>query len=170
MDRVGAKEYLAEIAELIEDNIHEATIDNTDDGAVLLMTAASPFAEGEELAYSVSFEEFKADMYIFQIMIFTFTNIPEERFDEVRVIINALNSRISLGGFVLFEESKAVFFNHSFLLDETADAAVAARILLRSIGLMENAVVNAGQWILRLLGGERTVESVLETLGEEEQR
>ena len=169
MDKTSAKEYLAEIANLIEDGIHEAAIDSTEDGAVLLMTAASPFAEDGELAYSVSFEEFKADMYIFQIMIFTFTNIPEERFDELRVVINALNSRINLGNFVLFEESNAVFFNHSFLLDETANAAVAARILLRSIGLMENAVVNAGQWLLQLLAGECTVEEVLDVLDREEE-
>ena len=168
MDKLGAKEYLAEIADLIEDGIHEAVIDNTEDGAVLLMTAASPFDENGELAYSVSFEEFKADMYIFQIMIFAFTNIPEERFEELRVAINALNARISLGSFVLFEEANAVFFNHSFLLDETANAAVAARILLRSIGLMENAVVNAGQWLLRLLTGECTVDTMMNALNEEE--
>ena len=168
MEKNAAKEYLIAIAELAADGIHEAAVTDTDDGAVLLLTAGSPFGEEDELSYTVSVEDYAEGLFIFQVMIFSFKDIPQERFGELGTVINALNARITLGGFVLFEEESTVFFNHSFLLDETAETAAAARILLKSIGLMENAVANAGIWIKRLLEGELTAEAVLKALGEEE--
>ena len=107
-------------------------------------------------------------MFIFQTMIFTFKNIPGDKTGDLEAVLNALNARIGLGGFVFFEEEKTVFFNHSFLLDETASAGTAARILLKSIGFMENAIANAGVWIKKLLDGEMSAEDVLKELGEEE--
>ena len=167
MNKTTVKEYLAEVAELVEDSIHEAAVESTENGAVLHMTASSPFKEGEEISYSVSVEEFKGDMYIFRTVILAFINIPEKSLEDVSAVIAELNPRIVFGSFILAEELGAVMFSHSFLLDETVTTMTAARILLKSISLMENAVFNAGQWIYDLLDGKYSVSEIKAALNEE---
>ena len=164
MDKAFAKEYLAGVAALAEEGIHQAAVEETDDGAVLYMTAASPFDEGEELSYSVSFEGFGEDMCAFQIMIYVCTDVPERCFAGLAKVINELNARMTVGSYILFDEERGVMFTHGFLLDETVGSDIAARILFRSIGLMENAVTNTGEWLRSLSAGDTSADEIISQL------
>ena len=168
MDKIIAKEYLSEIADLVSESLHEAAVASTDEGAVLLMTASSPFGEDKELSYSVELEEFGQDMLIFNTMIYCFTDVPDDRLGEAEEVINELNLRLTLGTFRTFPETHCIMLTHGFLTDGDTDAVIAARMLLANIALMENAAANAGTYLNRLLAGECTAEEIVSELESQE--
>lgn len=164
MDKLTVKEYLAQIADIFEAQLHEAAIAETDEGAVLLMSADSPFDDGKELSYSVSLEDPGTGMMVFEVVIYAFDGISEDRFEELREVINALNARLDLGGFRLLEETGTVMLSQGFVIGGGTDAAAASRILINTIDLLENAAANAGIYIYDLLRGRYGAKDVIAEL------
>ena len=159
-------EFFDALAQLVQDRVTDMQLVEQDGDYTLLFTAPAPFFEGSEMAYAVTMLSNDENLVEFRIILQLFVNVPPESFSDVMRLITAINACVVLGGFSLREEEGMIHFTHGILLDTSVSVEAAAKNLLHTMVLMEQAAVRGGGMLLELLGGDASLEVLLNQLQE----
>ncbi|MBP3858065.1 MAG: hypothetical protein IK990_20875 [Ruminiclostridium sp.] len=154
MDANAIREYERFIAEAAAERLTGAEIEETEEGPVLVCSAASPFGGEDDIGYRFTFMPLENGMFCAEILIFLFNGVPAEKFGDINRLIGRINPYIILGSLRLFEDSGSVLFAQGSVFDEETEAAVFTGMLGKTLELAENAAFNAGEYIFRYLNGE----------------
>ncbi len=156
----NAPEFLEKLGQLFEENINSYTVEEQDNGPILLMSAPSTFEEGKEMGYSVQIEDGKNGFVLLQFLMMPFTEIPEEKLDEVGQAICYIDPTLSYGNFVLLREGKLVLYRQSAVMSDDLDTLTAAQYSVKSIFLMERTVFSQGEKLYGLINGQVTLDEI----------
>ena len=169
MEINAVREYLELLKTAVSDKDIGAEIQETEDGPVLLFSGKSPFDENEETGYQLSLIPADNGIIISEVLIFLINGIKEDKFDGVNTLIARINPYLRLGSFRFFEDngSGSVIFAQGTVLDEELDIAVINSVIGKTVSIMENTVLNAGEYIYRYVKGEK-LGTLLEEIDREE--
>ena len=157
------RQYLNMFMQAVSENTTGAEIVESEEGPVLYCTVRSPFEGQEEIGYQISMLPYADNVFAAEIVMFVFSNIGKDRFKDLNTLINRLNQYIVFGSYRLFEDDGSVMFCQGMMLDEEMQVMKINELMSGTITVMENTVMNTGNYILRLLNGEKP-DSVLEAL------
>ena len=167
MDNNAALGFLVLIKELVKDKVKYAEIQEEDGENTLYCAVDSPVEEGKDVVYQFSLNSVPGGGVICEMIIFAFNDVESKYFDDINRLVNKLNNYLVIGSFRLFEESNSVMYVQGAVLDENLDAAVATGVLGDTLVMMENAVVNCGEYFTRLFDGE-DIDALLESIDKED--
>lgn len=167
MERDAIRQYLRMFMQAVSEHTTGAEIRETEDGPVLICAVRSPFEPESEVGYQISMIPYDGSIVAAEIIILPFTDIDSEIFPELNILINRLNQYIVFGSYRLFEDDGTVMFCQGMTLDDTMDVSKANELIAKTLSVMENTVMNTGNYILRLLEGE-DADTVIEDIGREE--
>ena len=165
MDTKKARQYLTSIGKLLEEHVTAWTVDDPGDGVPMLaLTVPSPLAEGAELGYFISLDDVNDALILFDLEITVFTDVSKELFAPLNKFISHLNNTAVIGSFALDEDTTEVIYRNGVLLDGNIASQTAAVNIIRTLTVMENAAVNGGSDIQRLLKGEISADELIAEL------
>ncbi len=167
METDAIREYLKMLLNVFEENNKSAELQETDDGPVLLCSVESPFEAGKEIGYQFSMMPLEEELLAYEVMMFVFSDIEADKLSGLAPLISAINDRVALGSFRVFEDGGSVMFVQGAVIDETLDVSTVTAMLAKTVGIMENTVANAGEYIHRALKGE-SVDLLIGGLDREE--
>ena len=163
---IGAvRQYLNMFMQAVSENTTGAEIVETEDGPVLYCSVKSPFETERDIGYQISMLPYDDSIFAVEIIMFLFTDIGKDKYQDMNRLINTLNNYIVFGSFRLFEEG-SVLFCQGMMLDETMQTAKVNEHIVKTLSVMENTAVNAGEYILRLLNGEN-INAIMDDIGKE---
>ncbi|MBQ9483263.1 MAG: hypothetical protein IJU82_03650 [Ruminiclostridium sp.] len=166
MDNDTVREYLGLLMAAVADSTTGAEIVESEDGPFLICSVKSPFGDAEDICYQFSVTQADEGLVAFEALIFLFSSINSDKFAGVNAITAAIDPHLTLGSLRLFEEGGSVIFAQGMIFDETQDLGTVTSVLGKTVGLMENAAVNAGGYIRRYLNGEK-LETLLDEISKE---
>lgn len=153
-------EFLEQLGVFAEDHFNDCFVDEQENGPMLIMSSASPFEEEKEIGYSVQIEDGKNGFVLIQHLIVPFTDIPDEKLDEVGKAICYIDPTLSYGNFVLVREGNMVLFRQSAVVPDDMDIMPAIQYTVRSLFLMERTVFETGSNIYGLISGQITLDEI----------
>ena len=131
----NAGRFLEAIGNALSENVSQITVEGDERSRSLLFEVASPFEENKLF--------------------------PEERFDELQRIITAVNVPLTLGGFNLIPEHRAIELRQGMIYGADAKSEDVAGNILGTIDLMEDTVLMFGTYIDDFLKGRKTADEVI---------
>ena len=155
-----ANEFLEQLGELFADRINGYTIEEQEDGPVLIITAPSPFEEDKEIVYSVQLEDGGNGYVLMQYVMMPFTDIPDDKLDELGRAICYIDPTLSYGNFILAKENNLVFLRQSVILPDDMDMTAALQYSVGNLFLMERIVFDRGNELFGFLNGQVTLEEI----------
>ena len=163
MQMEAIRQYLDMFRQAVAENTVDAGIEESEEGPVLYCTVKSPFKGQEEIGYQISMLPYADDVFAAEIVMFVFSNIDKDKFRDLNTLINRLNQYIVFGSYRLFEDNGSVMFCQGMMLSEDMQVMKINELMSKTITVMENTVLNTGDYILRLLNGE-DIDPVLESV------
>ena len=157
----NAERFLENISKALSENVKEMVITGDEDSRSLSFSVDSPFEEGKELGYDITISEADRGFILVEFLAALFANIPEERFENINRIILSLNVPLTLGSFILNEETNAVGLTAGVIYDPATEIADVALNILKTVDLVEDAVLLYGAYIDAYLKGNMTVDEVI---------
>ena len=154
METEAIRQYLGILKNAFSQRAGAADVLDSEEGPVLICTVASPFDENDEIAYQVSLHSADEGFVATEIMIFMFTDISEDKFRDLSLLINRLNQFISLGSFRLYEDNGTVMLYQGMIFDEAMQTAKVTELIFATIQSLESAMTGLGEFIDRALKGE----------------
>ncbi len=167
METNAIREYLRLLMSAVADSVNGAQIEETEDGPVLLCSAASPFSEKDEVGYRFEIMQAGEGIFVAEVMMIVFLGVEKDRYDGVNALIAELSPYISLGSFRLIEDAGTVAFVQGAVFDGEMDIPAVTAVLGKTVSIMENTAYNAGEYIYRYLNGEK-LETLIDEIGEED--
>lgn len=163
MNNEAAREYLEAIAEFISDNapVKEHSIEEADEIMALNIALPSPLEEKSDIVYSIQMCSFDEDKILYRLIIFIEAEIPEEMFPQLHRVIGELNNLTIVGSFRLEEAISAVIYAQGIVQSMETNMNESAVNILRTLGIMENAMLNGSVLIRKLLSGEAGADEVI---------
>ena len=161
------RQYLTMFMNAVAENTTGAEIAETEDGPVLYCAVKSPFEGQDDIGYQITMLPYADTIFAAEIVMFVFTGIDKQKLKDIGTLINRLNQYLTLGNYRVFEEDGSVMFCHGMMLDEEMQITDINELMSKTITVMEDTVVNTGDYILRLLNGEE-LSSVIEEVGKGE--
>ena len=163
MNNEAAREYLEAIAEFISDNapVKEHSIEEADEIMALNIALPSPLEAKSDIVYSIQMCSFDEDKILYRLIIFIEAEIPEEMFPQLHRVIGELNNLTIVGSFRLEEAISAVIYAQGIVQSMETNMNESAVNILRTLGIMENAMLNGSVLIRKLLSGEAGADEVI---------
>ncbi len=161
------KEYLEAIGSLFAEQGFDVTVEEKEDGPVLLMTGPSVLEENGEMAYSVSMESRENGFWLFHLMLIPVMEILPEQFSDMNDAIAVINPTLTMGSYRLLEQGKMILFSQGFLMDGDVALKAVSTYLLRNLYAMERTVGVTGQWLYQLCKGQCTLDEIKAVMTEE---
>ena len=156
------RQYLTAIGESLAEHVAAWAVDEFDDGTpVLALSIPSPLVEGTEMGCTVSLEVFNDTLFLFDLEYTVLMNVPGELFAPLNKVIAALNNAAVIGSFALADDTAEVIYRDGVLIDGSLDSRAAAVNVVRTLAAMENAAINGGREILRLINGEIAADELI---------
>lgn len=153
-------EFLAQLGELSKDHFNECFIDEQESGPVLIMSSPSPFDEDEEIAYSVQVEDGQNGFVLLQYNIILFTDISEEKLDDLGRAVCYIDPTLPCGNFILIKEGRLMLFRQCAIVPDDIDIQTAIQYSLTTLFIMERIVFNRGNELYGLMNGKVTLEQI----------
>ena len=156
------KKYLELIRRVLEESDADPEMIDTEEGSILICSAASPWGEDKRIGYQFSVTPYISELVVLEIIMYPFNDIDKKAFDGINALIERIDPYLALGSFRLFDDSGSVMFTHSIVLSGEMEVSDTLNVFGKTVGIMENTVSNAGEYIHRFLCGEKTEDLIKE--------
>ena len=161
MDNELIVQYLTALGEGMSEYVSSWAVDDSDEMPVLVLSAPAPFDEEQELGYLISISRLNENLFLFDLQISVFINVSQELFSSVHSVLAAFNNAVTLGCFELYEETSDVIFRSGVFVDPQMTIETATENIIKTLAVMENAAVNGGAELQKLLKGEATADDLI---------
>ena len=161
MDNEMIVQYLTALGAGMSEYASAWAVDDSEEKPVLVLSAPAPFDEEQELGYLISISRTNEELFLFDLQISVFMNVSEDLFSSVHRVIAAFNNAVTLGCFELYEETSDVIFRCGVFIDPKMTIETATDNIMKTLAVMENAAVNGGAELQKLLKGEATADELI---------
>lgn len=156
-------DYLYFLKIAVSSAANHTEIQQTEEGPVLLCTFRSPLDGNSEMGCRIALIPNDNGSVTAEMMLFVFAGIGKDMFEDLDILINAVNERIITGSYRLFDNEGTILFVQSLLLNETLDEKTATAFIGKTLSAMEDTVSRSAGVILSYLSGNE-LESILNEL------
>lgn len=157
------RDYLTALGEAVSEHFTAWSVDDTDEGPLLVLTAPAPYDESVYVGYTVSLAPVTNDILLCDLTITLLTDVPEASFGDIRRVISALNNCMIIGSFALYEDTAEVVFRNGVFFSAETDIEAATVNIFKTLAAMEDEAFG-GLYLQMLISGERTADGLIAEL------
>ena len=154
------RDYLTALGETMSEHFTAWTVEDTDEGPVLVLAAPAPYDESVHIGYSISLVPATNDILLYDLTITLITDVPEASFGDIRRVISALNNCMIIGSFALYEDTAEVVFRNGVFFGAETDIKAATANIFKTLAAMEDEAFG-GVYLQMLISGERTADELI---------
>lgn len=154
------REYLTALGKTLAERFTAWTVEDTDEGPILVLTAPLPNDESSQIGYSVALTPVSNDILLYDLIITLFTDVPEKCYDDIRRVTAVLNNCMIIGSFALYEDTAEVVFRNGVFFGAETDVEAATVNILKTLEAMEEEA-SVGLDLQMLISGELTADGLI---------
>ncbi len=163
MNTENVRNFLTLLEKVVSEKSKETSIEETEEGPVLLYNVRSPFDERGEIGYQISLVPEDDDFSVCELVMYVWAEVSDENSTDVGMLLNEINLNIALGSYKFINGSGFVVFTQSIVLNDDPKLVSAVGLIGNTLAEMERTVYRTAGYIARLLDGEK-LASVIDSI------